>query len=203
MIEFKNVYIKYINDFYSLYNKNFKINCSTVFVGDAVDGTKAVMRLISKIDKSYDGEIFIDNKNIKDIKDKDLSVAYIPEFPELFSHKNIFKNLYYPLKIRKINKNIAKNTINNAIFEYKLNNFPEKIKNMNLSQKKIICLVRAILRKPKYILLENFFKDLENSYYELSIKILNSCDSSIVIACEENIENIDYFNNFNKINLNN
>lgn len=221
MIEFKNVFIKYVDDFYSLYDFSCEIHSHTLFVGDFYDGTTALMRTVSKIDKHYSGEIILDNVDLKNIKDKDLPVAYLPEQPTFFENKNIFKNLYYPLKIRKIKKNIAKNLIYSIFLELKNNNFNIfckflndkkfnndtdlidnilnlKVKKLNLSEKKIIALIRAFLRKPKYILLEN----LNVEHIQCAKFLLNKLkNSSTIIACE-NSENSN-FEDFNIIKLNN
>lgn len=200
MIKFDHVYLKYINEFYTLYDVNLELKENTLILGDIFDGTHSLFRLISKIDRNFQGEIYIEDKNLKDIKDKDLSLSYLTDKPYLFENKNIYKNLYYPLKIRKINKIDAKNIINDAINLYKLNNFPQKIKNMTFSQKKIIALVRAIIRRPKYILLEDFFSNLDEEYYEIAANILSSCDSTI-IACEKIDPKIPYYDSFNKLIL--
>ena len=200
MIRLEHVYLKYIKEFYTLYDINLELKENTLIFGDIFDGTHSLFRLISKIDRDYEGDIFIDDKNLKDIKDKDLSLSYVTDFPYLFERKNIYKNLYYPLKIRKIDKITAKNMINDAINQYNLNNFPQKIKDMTLAQKKIIALIRAVIRGPKYILLEDFFSTLDKEYFDIAIDILSSSNSTI-IACEKMDIDINFFNSFKKLAL--
>lgn len=200
MIEFKNVFIQYVSEFCSLYNFSCEITSHTLFVGDFFDGTTAIMRTLSKIDKNYKGEIFIDNINLKNIKDKDLDLVYLSENPILFKNKSIEKNLAFPLKIRKIDKKIIKNKVNSLFFEYKLNNFNKKIKKLNLSEQKIISLLRALIRTPKYVLLENFFENLDKNYFDLAIKILSKLkETSTIIACER--EQTEMFKDFEIIKL--
>ena len=201
MIKFENVFIKYTNDFYSLYDFSCEINSHTLFVGDFFNGTSAIMRTLAKIDKNYNGEIFVDNTNLKNIKDIDLDIAYLPKIPVLFKNKSIEKNLAYPLKIRKINKKIIKNTINSLFFEYKLDNFNKKIKKLNFSEQKIISLLRALIRKPRYILLENFFENLDKTHFDLAVKILSKLkETSTIIACEET-KDIEFFKDFTIVEL--
>ena len=203
MIKFENVEIKYINDFSCLYNFNATIDSNTLFIGDEFVGSNAIMRILAKVDKHYSGNVFIDETDIKTIKDKDLSIAYIPNKPELFLNKSLYTNLAYPLKIRKFNKNYIKNEVNSAIFKYKLNNFSKKAKSMNLNERKIITLVRAILRKPKYILLEHFFEDLDSDYVDLTTNILaDAKEFATIIACEKQNLKLPQFENFKVINLN-
>lgn len=203
MIEFKSVYIQYVRDFYSLYNFNRVIENHTLFVGDFFDGTIAFMRTLAKIDKNYTGEIFIDGINLKNIGNKDLDLTYLPENPVLFKNKSVKYNISFPLKIRKINKNIINNTINSLFFEYKLDDFNKKIKKLDLSEQKIIALLRALIRKPKYLLLENFFESFNKKYLESALEILTKLkETSTIIACEKDETNLELFKDFEIIKLN-
>ena len=207
MIEFNQVYIKYINDFYSLYNFSCEINSHTLFVGDFYSGTTAIMRTMCGIDKHYSGDIYIDEINIKYIKDKNLKIAYLPHIPVVFKNKNIFKNLYFPLKIRKINKTTAKSLIYGIFEELKKENLSIfnnlnlekflklKTKKLNLTQQKIIALIRSILWQPKYILLEDFFKDFNAEYLDTANYLINKIKTtSTLVAAEENV--VEIFKDF-------
>lgn len=196
MIELKNVSLAYIKEYNTLMNVNLDIDRSTLIVGNINDGTHTLMRILAKIDKDYSGEILIDGKNLREVKDKDLSVAYIPHEPYLFNHRSVFYNLYYPLKIRKINKLEAKSIINPYIEKY-LSNFPTKIKDMSTSEKKIITLLRAMIRQPKYVIIEDLFVDLDNSLIELANEMIKKISkNSIIIACEPNENNYLTFDKF-------
>lgn len=202
MIKFNSVSIQYVKEYFALFNFSTEIKNHTLFVGDDYVGSSAIMRLLAKIDNTYFGNIFIDETNIKNIKDKDLNIAYVPQNPYLFKHKSIEKNLAYPLNLRKFNKNYIKNIINSAFLNYNLKNFNKKITKLNLSEQKILTLIRASLWNPKYLLLENFFEDLDEKYFELADKILeNIKQKSIIIATEKENKNLDIFKDFNIENL--
>ncbi len=200
MIKFDVVSIKYIKDYYSLYNINFEIESNIVLLGDETSGNNFVLRLISKIDKNYEGEIFLDGKNLKDIKDKDLNLAYVPKEIYLFKNKNIFYNLYYPLKMRKIGKQIAIEKILATLKKFDVKNFifhdlkdkqkdklkdlddlhfykKVKVKNLSLSAQKTIMLLRAVTRKPKYILCENLFTHLSNTAANSVVNVNSNLDN--------------------------
>ena len=83
MIKFENVSIQYVKEYFALFNFSTEITSHTLFVGDDFVGSSAIMRLLSKIDKDYSGTINIGSTNIKDIKDKDLNIAYLPQIPYL------------------------------------------------------------------------------------------------------------------------
>lgn len=204
MIEFVHVYLKYIKDYYTLYDINLKINTNTILIGECFDGTNSILRLISKIDKKYVGEIFIDGLNLTKIKDNELNVAYVSEDAYLFKNKSVFDNLYYPLKIRKIKKNEAKNLINNYLKKFDINFSVKKIKDLSISEKKIITLLRACIRKPKYLLLEHFFDNLDEKFYQLANDIINEFKKDlIIIACENSDINQISLYDAKRVNLEN
>lgn len=205
MIEFNAVTIKYVPDITTLLNFSAKIDCNTLIIGDEFLGTSSILRLIAKIDKNYTGEILIDNANLKEIKDKDLSVAFIPKEPYLFK-STIEKNLSYPLKIRKIDKATIKekvefaiNLLNNLAQKYNLT-FTNKIKKMNVSEKKIGTLLRALVRAPKYVLLDDFFLNLDAKYFPLANELIEKLkQTSTIIATSNKVEQI--YKDFNILDL--
>ena len=202
MIKFDAVSIEYVKEYFALYNFSTEIKENTLFIGDHYVGSSAILRLLAKIDKDYSGEILVDNKNLKDIKDKDLNLAYVPQIPYLFKFKSIEKNLTYPLKIRKFDKYDIKNAINHAFETYNLTNFNKKVSKMSLSEQKISTLIRASLWKPKYLLLENFFEDLDLNYIDLANKIIEDTKkNTIIIATEKENKNLEIFKDFKVENL--
>lgn len=232
MIKIEQVSIKYIRDYYSLFNINLEIKNNTLLLGNKTSGNNFLLRLLAKIDKHYEGQIFVDNVNLKQIKDKDLNLAYIPEKPYLFENKSVLKNLIYPLKIRKINKKdailraktaikpyflkifgkINSNLINNNLIKNKKptqneadNNFEKflnlKVKKLDVSTKKIITLLRAKIREPKYVLIENFFENLDENYFDLANEIILDFKNSIIIATQNDEKLTPAYNNFKQIIL--
>lgn len=216
MIKFEGVFLQYVPDFYSLYDFNCTINSNTLFVGDFFDGTNSIMRLLSKIDTHYQGNIILDDLNLKNIMDKDLNISYLPDNPVIFKNKSIFKNLYFPLNIRKVNKHTAKkiiesfiesfkSQIENCFTNYNTDNFSQtKVKHLNLSEQKIIALMRTAIRAPKYVLLQNFFQNLNTQYHELAVDIINIIkQNSTIIACEKTPNISTCFDEFYIITLSN
>ena len=91
MIKFEHVFLQYSSAFFSLYDFSCEINSNTLFVGDFFSGTTAIMRTLSKIDKNYSENIFIDNINLKTIKDKKITgdVSESDTSPVTFIRQNI------------------------------------------------------------------------------------------------------------------
>lgn len=199
MIEFQKVSIKYITDYYSLYNLNFKISKNCTLVGEKTSGANFVLRLLAQIDKTYQGEIFIEGKNLKQIKAKDLDLAYVTVQPVLFKQKSVLRNLIYPLVIRKTKKDEAKNIVKQFLSsidlkilfdlkDFNLETFLKtKAKKLSEIQRKLLCFIRAIIRKPGILLLENLTEGLNQKQVEIVKNILNNISSLIISVDNKNV----------------
>ena len=202
MIRFEKIYVKFVNEFYSIFNANFSIDSNTILIEKNPCGCTAFFRILTKIQTSYQGDVFIENVNLKSINKKDLDISFLPENPILFNNKSLKYNLEFPLKIRKINKKTRKNIVNSLFLHYNLDKFNKKTKKISLSEKKIIALLRAFIRKPKYILIENLFENLDEKYINLTCDILEEMKKySTLIVCEKSIENLVYFKDFLSIEI--
>ena len=202
MIEIKNLSIKYIEKFYSIYNLNVKIEKNTLFIGDQLSGGYAILRAIANINKNYKGEILLNEKPIKKISAKQLNLAYLPETPALFNNFSTKQNIEYSLKIRRVKKAERTAIVESILQKYGIDFKNEKAKNLSLSQQKIVALLRAIVHKPKIILIEHLFADLEDKYVNIANKIVDDISTeTLIIDCE--IEKQNCHQNFDTYTLQN
>lgn len=201
MISIKNLSIKYVPDFYSLFDLSLEIKDNTFLVSQDADTRIGLMHVIAGIDKCYSGNILIDETEIKKLKKQNNLIAYVPKEIYLFKNKNVLKNIEYSLKIRKIDKTEIKNRVNLIISKYNLQNLINTpTKELTFSESKLVMLLRAIIRQPKYILLEDYFEVIDDSISKIS-KIIIANSQSIFITCEK--APIKEYESFNKIELSN
>ena len=213
MIELNNVSIKYVREYYTVCEFSQKIDCNSLFLDDDIVAS-SLFKAISKIDK-FEGQIFIDKINLHEIKDKELPLAYIPSTPYLFKHKSLYQNLLYPLKIRRMNSKLSSILIDDAVNKFLLGTLSSKLNphssktaleqikaikpsKLNEHEKQIVCLLRAVIRQPKYLLVENLFSTLPSEYHKVAASILNTYPGTI-IACERKM--FDFYSGFNIVNL--
>lgn len=188
MIEIKNLTVQYINDFYSLYNVNLNISKNTILLGDKLSGGFALLRAIAKLDNHYTGEILINGKNIKQQNIKNLNIAYLPNEPVLFKCKTVKQNIIYPLVLRKIDKKTCTEKVENLVEKFGIEFDNKRAKNLNISEAKIVAVLRAFIREPDIVLVEHFYDDLDPNYQDLANKIFEHFSSkTLIIACEENL----------------
>ena len=99
MIEFKNVHLNIKNVDVSN-DISFKImdNTVTCFLGSKNSGKSSILKMIAGIYKSYTGEILIDDKNIRDFKEKKIGIVNEQEEKDTYitvvEYLNFYGSLY-------------------------------------------------------------------------------------------------------------
>lgn len=164
MIEVKNLYLKFIREYFALYNINCEINDEecVAFVGKEHSGRTTLLRVIAGLEKFDKGEVFINDRDIKTIDFKsDVELGYIPEVPVFFENKSVYQNLNYVLEERGLPKTEIEEKINQALINFNIEKYKDiKVKDLDLYEKYLISFVRLSLRNLQYLLVDNIFNML-------------------------------------------
>ena len=201
MIELKNLFLNYDKRFSVLFNINlkFKKNNQYILYSENDLETQALFRILTKQDKDYTGEIFLNSKNLKDIKLKELSIGYVTKTAYLLKFKTVKYNIAYPLIIRKENKKLSLEKAEKLLIENLQENLiNKKIKNLTNFEKILITLFRVIIRNPDVILIDNIFSNLKENEEKIIINLINKLNQNKIILIAVNNENI-----IKKFNINN
>ena len=170
-LEFKNVdfYFKYAQELV-LKNISFTVNPgeTVAIIGSTGSGKSTIINLIERFFDTKEGEILIDDINIKDMKLEDLRniLGYIPQKGSLFKgsiSSNIkYDNTYisdeYMIKAADISQSM------NFISE-KEKGFESEVAqggtNLSGGQKQRISIARALAKNPKIVLFDDSFSALD------------------------------------------
>ncbi len=165
-IEFKNVNFSYVNDKDKLALKdiNLKINSGEVvgIIGGTGDGKTSLVNLISRLYDTTDGEVLVGSKNVKDYDLEVLrdSVSSVLQKNVLFSG-TIKENLRWGNKDATDEELIDACKLAQA--DTFIQSFPDKYDthieqggtNVSGGQKQRLCIARALLKKPKILILDD------------------------------------------------
>lgn len=186
-IKFKNVCLKYPEtNIEALINVNFEINKGEALgiIGSVGSGKSSLLELIVRNYDSDSGDIYIDNKNIKThnlslLREK---IGYVPQSTFLFSD-TIFNNISFG----NINSNEEdiKYYSKIACIEKDILSFPEKYssilgeRGINLSggQKQRLAIARALIKKPKILILDDSLSALDT---ETERKVLDNLENKVM-----------------------
>jgi len=199
MIRTQNLTYNYDSKFSALYDVNLNIDKNTIILADELS-SKTLLRLLSKQDTDYQGNIFIDNINLKEIKLKDISISYITNPTFLLKNKSISYNIAYPLIVRKSNKKEALYKATLLMNEYKIDE--KKIKSSSHFEKVLISLLRTNIRHPHIVLIDDIFNNLSAEELKITINLINEISKeSLTIITLNNDNFLDKFNDFEVIKL--
>ena len=161
-ISFKNVCFEYKKNNEVLKNINLEIKKGeiTAFVGASGAGKSTMMALILKFIKPSNGEIFIDDNNLKSLKTKDVrkNIALVQQQPFLFSGKisdviKMGRNFTKEEVIESAKKSNAHEFINTLPDKYETK-IDEGGSNFSGGQIQRIAIARAIIGNPTILLLD-------------------------------------------------
>ena len=204
LIEFKNVVFQYPSDpnkrsILNQLNLRFEPGKKVALVGESGCGKSTTVNLIERLYELTDGELLIDNIDIKryDIQYLRGLIGYVQQEPVLFN-KSIRENIIFGREelINSIGNidELIQNACDEAYATEFINNLPGGldyvvgIKGGKLSggQKQRIAIARAILCKPKILILDEATSALDNkSEKEVQRALDNICQrdvSTVIIA---------------------
>ena len=163
MLEFKDVSFKYESDDFSMMNNlSFKVNDGEFIsiIGKSGCGKSTVFRLINGLEKPQNGEIFVDGKNIKTIKNYS---AYMPQKDLLFPWRTIEKNICLAPEIQKANKNETKIKAEAILKEVGLWDYKNKYpRDLSGGMRQRASFARTLLSGGNLMLLDEPFSALDS-----------------------------------------
>lgn len=173
-VEFKNVSFKYPDsEEYILENISFKAKKgeTVAFIGSTGSGKSTLINLIPRFYDATEGEILIDNINIKDYKLSTLrnKLGYVPQKAVIFND-TIKENIIYGNNGKeKADDKKIKEAIKVAQAKEFIDNMADKLEaniseggtNISGGQKQRLAISRAIARNPEIYIFDDSFSALD------------------------------------------
>ena len=115
-VSFKNISknfgnVKAVHDF----SINIKSSEFIVLVGPSGCGKSTTLRMLAGLEEITSGEILIDKKTVNNVHPKNRDIAMVFQNYALYPHLNVFENISFGLRARKLPKDeIEKRTLDAA-----------------------------------------------------------------------------------------
>ena len=151
-------------DFVAVDNFNLTISDQEflVLLGPSGCGKTTTMRMIAGLEEVTEGDIFIDGKRINDLDPKDRDIAMVFQSYALYPNMNVYENIRFPLKVRKINPNEHNKKVTRAAEMVELTDFlHRKPSELSGGQRQRVALARAIVREPNVFLMDEPLSNLD------------------------------------------
>ena len=194
MIDVKSLYLKYIREYYALYNISFHIdkNEKVAFLGEDESGKTSMLRILAKLEKFNKGEVYIKDIELKRLNLKDdISMCYLPENPVFLKRKTVYQNFDFILKERKISEKDRVNLIDKVIIDFNIENLRDvKVEELSLFEKYKVSLIRFALRDIELALIDNIFDKLNQEELEEILNLIKTIfdkeDITLIVATTKN-----------------
>ncbi|MDH6363287.1 spermidine/putrescine transport system ATP-binding protein [Enterococcus sp. PF1-24] len=156
IIAFKDI-VKSYEDEQVLKKVNFEIEEGKFYtlLGPSGCGKTTILRIIAGFAEATSGDVLFAGKRINDIPANKRPVNTVFQDYALFPHMNVFDNVAFGLKIKKIPKNEITQKVNNALKMVQLAGYENReISEMSGGQRQRVAIARAIVNEPKVLLLD-------------------------------------------------
>lgn len=133
-----------------------------VLVGPSGCGKSTTLRMIAGLEEISEGELYIDNILVNDLRPKDRNIAIVFQNYALYPHMTAYENLAFGLKIKKVNKKDIHEKVMEAARILEIEDLLDrKPKAMSGGQNQRIAIGRAIVRDPKVFLFDEPLSNLD------------------------------------------
>lgn len=156
MVEIKNVN--------KLYGENHVVKelDITIYEGEFLTllgpsgcGKTTTLRMIAGFEKPTSGSILVQGENVEDKEPYERDVNTVFQSYALFPHKNIFDNIGFGLKMKKVPKAEIKERVSGMLSLVQLEGFEKRMPNqLSGGQKQRVAIARALINRPKVLLLD-------------------------------------------------
>lgn len=157
IIQFKNVTKQYGNDKPVLDNVNFKIERGKFYtlLGPSGCGKTTILRLIAGFIEATSGEIYFNEKKYNHVPANKRQVNTVFQDYALFPHLNVFENVAFGLRIKKLKNKVITEKVKQALSFVNLAGYENReISEMSGGQRQRVAIARAIVNEPEVILLD-------------------------------------------------
>ena len=124
-------------------------------LGPSGCGKTTILRIIAGFSEASEGDVYFEGKRINDVPANQRQVNTVFKDYALFPHMNVFENVAFSLKIKKLPKNQIKEKVEEALRLVRLAGYENReISEMSGGQRQRVAIARAIVNEPKVLLLD-------------------------------------------------
>ncbi|EUJ19008.1 ABC transporter ATP-binding protein [Listeria aquatica] len=157
IICFNKVTKQFDDDEPVLKNVSFEIEKGKFYtlLGPSGCGKTTILRLIAGFLEATEGDIYLDGKKINSVPANKRPVNTVFQDYALFPHLNVFENVAFGLRIKKLNQKAIDEKVKEALRFVNLSGYEKReISEMSGGQRQRVAIARAIVNEPEVILLD-------------------------------------------------
>lgn len=157
IISFEEVTKQYDDEDPVLKGVSFEIERGKFYtlLGPSGCGKTTILRLIAGFAEPTSGSIYLNGKVINHIPANERQVNTVFQDYALFPHLNVFENVAFGLRIKKLKKDVITKKVQEALSFVNLVGYDQRaINEMSGGQRQRVAIARAIVNEPQVLLLD-------------------------------------------------
>jgi multiple sugar transport system ATP-binding protein len=133
-----------------------------VLVGPSGCGKTTSLQMVAGLESVSAGRLFIGGRDVTDLAPKSRDIAMVFQSYALFPHMNVFDNIAFGLKIRRVPKNDVQTQVRRVAERLKIEMFLDRLpKALSGGQRQRVALARALVRQPGVFLMDEPLSNLD------------------------------------------
>lgn len=156
IVEIKNVNKKYADN-HVVHDLNLDIYEGEflTMLGPSGCGKTTLLRMIGGFEETSSGQILIEGMNVEELEPFQRHVNTVFQSYALFPHLNIYNNIAYGLKMKKVPKAEIKKRVQEMLELVQLNGYDKRLPSqLSGGQKQRVAIARALINNPRVLLLD-------------------------------------------------
>ncbi|NLJ80461.1 MAG: ABC transporter ATP-binding protein [Firmicutes bacterium] len=136
-------------------NLKIKRNEFVTLLGPSGCGKTTMLRLIGGFEEPSSGDILFEGKDISNVPPYKRKVNTIFQRYALFSHLDVYENIAFGLRIKKMNGAAIKEKVGRMLDLVNLNGFEKRnVDSLSGGQQQRVAIARALVNEPEVLLLD-------------------------------------------------
>ncbi|MBR4444889.1 MAG: ABC transporter ATP-binding protein [Solobacterium sp.] len=151
-------------EFYAVHDTTLEIEPGSfvTLLGPSGCGKTTTLRMIAGFESPDEGEIYLGGEPINELTPNKRDTAMVFQSYALLPHYNIFDNVAYGLKLRKMDKEVIKQKVTNILKLVGLEGMESRMTNqLSGGQQQRVALARALVIEPGVLLFDEPLSNLD------------------------------------------
>ncbi len=125
------------------------------FLGPSGCGKTTTLRIIGGFEKPDSGDVCFEGKRINDLPPYQRKVNTVFQKYALFPHMNVYENIAFGLKIKKLDKATINKKVDEMLELVNLKGFQKRsVESLSGGQQQRVAIARALVNQPEVLLLD-------------------------------------------------
>lgn len=124
-------------------------------LGPSGCGKTTTLRIIAGLETATEGKVYLDGNDVTALPPEKRNLNTVFQSYALFPHMNVFQNIAYGLKIKKVPKAEIRQRVTEALELVQLSGYEKRMPNqLSGGQRQRVAIARAVVLRPRVLLLD-------------------------------------------------